>query len=43
VGIVRFQLTISVDGYVAGPDQSVENPLGVGGEYRVLPDRAHMC
>src|SRR5205823_4025516 len=32
MGIVRFQLTVSLDGYVAGPDQSVENPLGVGGE-----------
>lgn len=29
---VRFALSVSVDGYVAGPDQSVENPLGVGGE-----------
>jgi dihydrofolate reductase len=25
-------LTISLDGYGAGPSQSVENPLGVGGE-----------
>ncbi len=25
-------LTMSADGYVAGPDQSVETPLGVGGE-----------
>ena len=24
--------TISIDGYGAGPDQSVDNPLGVGGE-----------
>ena len=24
--------TISLDGYGAGPDQSIENPLGVGGE-----------
>src|SRR5919108_97118 len=24
--------SISIDGYGAGPDQSVENPLGVGGE-----------
>ncbi len=24
--------TISIDGYGAGPDQSMENPLGVGGE-----------
>jgi hypothetical protein len=22
---------ISLDGYAAGPDQSLENPLGVGG------------
>jgi hypothetical protein len=29
---VRFQISVSLDGYVAGPDQSVENPLGVGGE-----------
>ena len=25
-------LTISLDGYAAGPDQSLENPLGLGGE-----------
>ena len=24
--------TISLDGYGAGPSQSLENPLGVGGE-----------
>ncbi len=24
-------LSISLDGYVAGPDQSVDNPLGIGG------------
>jgi dihydrofolate reductase len=29
---VRFQVTVSLDGFLAGPDQSVENPLGVGGE-----------
>ena len=28
---VRFQMAVSLDGYVAGPDQSAENPLGVGG------------
>ena len=28
----RFQIAVSLDGYVAGPDQSEENPLGVGGE-----------
>jgi dihydrofolate reductase len=31
MGAVRFQVAVSLDGYVAGPDQSVENPLGVGG------------
>jgi dihydrofolate reductase len=29
---VRFQIAISLDGYVAGPNQSEEDPLGVGGE-----------
>jgi dihydrofolate reductase len=28
---LRFRISISLDGYVAGPNQSVENPLGVGG------------
>jgi dihydrofolate reductase len=28
---LRFQLAVSLDGYVAGPDQDEENPLGVGG------------
>jgi dihydrofolate reductase len=28
---VRFNLSISLDGYAAGPDQGLENPLGVGG------------
>ena len=28
---LRFQITMSVDGYVAGPNQSVTNPLGEGG------------
>jgi dihydrofolate reductase len=32
MSIIRFHLSVSLDGYVAGPDQSVENPLGVGGE-----------
>jgi dihydrofolate reductase len=27
----RIDIAMSLDGYVAGPDQSVENPLGVGG------------
>jgi dihydrofolate reductase len=32
MGKVRAIITMSLDGYVAGPDQSEENPLGVGGE-----------
>jgi dihydrofolate reductase len=32
VGKVRAIITMSLDGYVAGPDQTEENPLGVGGE-----------
>jgi dihydrofolate reductase len=30
VSKLRFNTTISLDGYVAGPNQSVENPLGEG-------------
>jgi dihydrofolate reductase len=29
---LRFRISISLDGYTAGPDQSVANPLGMGGE-----------
>ena len=29
---VRFGISMSLDGYIAGPNQSVENPLGEGGE-----------
>jgi dihydrofolate reductase len=28
---LRLHITMSLDGYVAGPDQDEENPLGVGG------------
>jgi dihydrofolate reductase len=28
---VRFRISMSLDGFVAGPDQSVDNPLGIGG------------
>jgi dihydrofolate reductase len=31
MSVFRFQVAVSLDGYVAGPDQSQENPLGVGG------------
>jgi dihydrofolate reductase len=29
---LRFTITMSLDGFVAGPSQSLESPLGVGGE-----------
>jgi dihydrofolate reductase len=29
---LRFRISMSLDGFAAGPNQSVENPLGVGGE-----------
>jgi dihydrofolate reductase len=29
---LRFQISISLDGFVAGPNQSKEHPLGEGGE-----------
>jgi dihydrofolate reductase len=29
---LKFNITISLDGFVAGPNQSEEHPLGVGGE-----------
>ena len=29
---LKFQISVSLDGFVAGPNQSEENPLGEGGE-----------
>lgn len=29
---LRLNISMSLDGYVAGPSQSTENPLGIGGE-----------
>src|SRR5256885_16127270 len=29
---LKLNITMSLDGFVAGPDQSPEHPLGVGGE-----------
>jgi dihydrofolate reductase len=29
---LKLNISMSLDGYVAGPEQSTENPLGVGGE-----------
>jgi len=28
---LRFRISMSLDGFVAGPSQSVDNPLGIGG------------
>ena len=28
---LRFKISMSLDGFVAGPDQSVVNPIGIGG------------
>jgi dihydrofolate reductase len=30
--VVRFEISVSLDGFVAGPNQSEEHPLGEGGE-----------
>lgn len=32
MGKLRCQISMSLDGFVAGPNQSEENPLGLGGE-----------
>ena len=32
MGIVRAHISVSLDGYVAGPNQTQEEPLGEGGE-----------
>ncbi|MEO8622774.1 MAG: dihydrofolate reductase family protein [bacterium] len=29
--LLRLKLSVSLDGFVAGPNQSVDNPLGIGG------------
>src|SRR5262245_30034639 len=31
MGLVTCQISVSLDGYVAGPNQSLENPIGEGG------------
>jgi dihydrofolate reductase len=31
MGKLRLRIAISLDGYTAGPEQSVQNPLGIGG------------
>jgi dihydrofolate reductase len=37
---LRLNITMSLDGYVAGPSQSVAHPLGEGGEQRTRSFRA---
>jgi dihydrofolate reductase len=32
MGTFKASISMSLDGYVAGPEQSAENPLGIGGE-----------
>jgi dihydrofolate reductase len=32
MGRLKVTITMSLDGFVAGPDQSVKEPLGIGGE-----------
>ncbi len=32
MGKFKVNISMSLDGYVAGPDQSEKNPLGIGGE-----------
>jgi dihydrofolate reductase len=32
VSKLRLRISVSLDGFVAGPNQSVDNPLGIGGE-----------
>jgi dihydrofolate reductase len=32
LSLVKFEISLSLDGFVAGPNQSVEHPLGEGGE-----------
>src|ERR1700693_6444519 len=31
MGLVTCQISISLDGFVAGPNQSLDNPIGEGG------------
>ena len=32
MSLLRFKISMSLDGFVAGPSQSVQAPLGIGGE-----------
>ena len=35
---LRFKISMSLDGFVAGPGQSVDNPLGIGGVRQDVAD-----
>jgi dihydrofolate reductase len=45
MGRTNLSMSISADGYVAGPQQSADTPLGIGGEalhgWHIGPDRDH--
>ncbi|MGH2970071.1 MAG: dihydrofolate reductase family protein, partial [Solirubrobacteraceae bacterium] len=32
MGKLKLDISMSLDGYVAGPDQTLDQPLGAGGE-----------
>jgi dihydrofolate reductase len=32
MGTLRFEITMSLDGFITGPDPGLEHPLGVGGD-----------
>jgi dihydrofolate reductase len=42
MSLITCHLSISLDGFIAGPDQSLENPIGVGGldlhQWHLHPD-----
>lgn len=31
MGVIRLDMTVSLDGYVAGPEDDADNPMGLGG------------
>ena len=35
MAVIRLYMSMSVDGYIAGPDDSVADPMGIGG-FRVF-------
>lgn len=50
MGVIRLYMTTSLDGYVVGPKDSVDAPMGVGGfrlfnwlDHRFAPGRTARC